>query len=168
MMLCMCACSLPPSRDKEVVGHRLALAAMALGYGAAEAHVGPTVASVSIVESDVSQAWHMLEVQYASSTATAFPVAIRSDACPSVIQAAYCSGAGFTVRSAHTGRWSVASSVTLNAQGNGTSVLVNTTVADPSEVGYAFADWPLSLVYSANGLPAVPFTMPVANKGRSN
>ena len=119
------------AKDKEPVGNRLALCALARYYGKDVAYSGPTLASVKRLR-------HSIELRFAHADGG--------------LAAKGGNLEGFSIAGADR-KW-----YSAEARINGHSVVVSSpSVPHPKEVRYAWQSNPAATLFNGAGLPAGPF-----------
>jgi len=138
-------------RNKQEVGKRLLAAARNIAYG--ESTVvwqGPTFASAtqSVVGNIAT-----IVVTFTTYGATGLTVAPAT--CPSQVPSNTCANWEVLLSD---GNWYPATSPTLTTPNNVVDVILTLPASlTVKGVRYAYAIWPLTTLFSAEGLPAIPF-----------
>jgi sialate O-acetylesterase len=138
-------------RYKQVVGYRLHLSARAIGYGQNVVYRGPEATKWTVV-SQAPSASVLVDFDPASIGSG---LVLTPKACDAGITIEQCAWADI---GSSDGKWTNAtvtlgsSSVTLTA-----SLPSGVTVTG---VRYAWANYPVAIIYNKEGLPALPFAFP--------
>jgi sialate O-acetylesterase len=117
--------------DKQTVGHRLALIALAQIYGEQIPYSGPTLKEMTVDGSDAT---------------------IWLDHTGKGLEAKGGTLAGFAIAGADQKFVPATAKIVDNRV-----VVSSPEVRDPKAVRYAWADYPMATLYNRDGLPAVPF-----------
>ena len=148
-------------RNKQEVGRRMALAARALVFGDATVpYLAPTYASASVAATGGGST--TVSVAFAPAPPASGALALRPAACPTGIgglPASECSW--FEVQLAD-GAWRNASSVELTGDAKGVLLTVdNASGQGVNATRGFFSPWPVAVLFSQEGLPALPWWEPL-------
>jgi len=138
-------------RAKQPVGARLAAAAQALAYGdSSVVWRGPGFQSASVRASGTVVTITILFNLYGSSGL----VAKSNQTCPSQQPAAFCANWQVTLNNG-----TVAAAQQLMVSGGQVQIQLQGVATSVSLIGikYAYAAWPVTTIFNAEGLPAIPF-----------
>eukprot|EP00117_Sycon_ciliatum_P049925 scpid15436/ scgid35319/ Sialate O-acetylesterase; Sialic acid-specific 9-O-acetylesterase; Yolk sac protein 2; Sialate O-acetylesterase small subunit; Sialate O-acetylesterase large subunit len=153
-------------RDKQDIGFRLSLTALALQYKMPlEVYQGPicTGANVANMQPGTGGMMHVqLTLDFQPSTVGHTELYVKKNVtCPVGVPPASCSS--FQLQSRSDQSWHDAPDVVMlgeNVAVSGSVPFTAQTKLHPvSGVRYGFSDWPVLMVYNAVGLPAVPFSI---------
>jgi len=146
-------------QDKLTVGERLTLVAQALIYGnsskvSVNSVMGPKISSSSFTIMNSKEIKIIVEFQEETINNN---LVLKSAICPQSVGNVNCESFGILTQD---GIWN---SMSINAQNisienqNTISFIVPYWYVNLSAVRYAFANWPLCLIFDDFGLPALPF-----------
>ena len=161
------------SHDKFIPGRRAAAALAGAFYNLSVPYLNPRYARATA--SAVSTATHTavaVAVELAPETVTPAGLVLRgwepgsnSSHCPTerAVNASYCDWFAIQVNDAPVGSWHNAS-VALTADGRGLVLSANVPGRGLAAVATrnSWSDWPVATVYSAEGLPLMPWLRPVS------
>lgn len=139
-------------RNKQEVGTRLLNAALNIAYGdTTKVWQGPTFASAT-----QSVSGQVATIVVVWTTYGASGLNYQAAICPSQVPNNTC--ANWEVELSD-GNWYPATNVSSVASSNTVTVVLDTPSASDTVTGvrYAYAIWPLTTLFSAEGLPAIPF-----------
>eukprot|EP01117_Protostelium_nocturnum_P012543 TRINITY_DN461_c0_g1_i1.p1 TRINITY_DN461_c0_g1~~TRINITY_DN461_c0_g1_i1.p1 ORF type:complete len:529 (-),score=151.91 TRINITY_DN461_c0_g1_i1:69-1538(-) len=131
-------------RNKQEVGRRLALNALAIQYKRPVIYRGPTATNVTVVQEANGM---RIDVVLDPKTLKS-PIELRSP--PSCPNPAYC-GSPAEVQGSD-GKW-LPAQISIGAN----KVTFKTGKMQVKGVRYAYSDWPMNTIYNKEGLPMPPF-----------
>jgi len=138
-------------RYKQVVGHRLSLAAQAIGYGAKVQYLGPTATSYTVVTQSPSA---VVRIEFEADS-IGEGLVITPKACDAGVTPEQCRWADIGTAD---GKWT---NSTIAIDGNNIVLSAQTgSTSQVTGVRYAWANYPVAVIYNKNGLPALPFAFP--------
>lgn len=139
-------------RYKQIVGYRLSLTARAIGYGENVQYKGPNATQWTILSPAPNAA---VRVSFEPDSIGGGLV-ITPKACYAGVDIAQCRWADIGTQD---GKWTNA---TISISTGNTIVLsANTGSTSPvTGVRYAWANYPIAVIYNKDGLPALPFAFP--------
>jgi len=138
-------------RSKQIVGYRLSLAARAIGYGQDIQYKGPNATQWTILSQSPSAA---VRVEFEDDSLGGGLV-ITPKACYADINIDQCRWADIGTQD---GKWT---NGTIEISGS--SIVISATIDANSPVTgvrYAWANYPVAVIYNRAGLPALPFAFP--------
>ncbi len=141
-------------RIKAPLGERLAAATAAVAYGMRDAppHAHPEVAAAALLPRGAG-AWLTFRTD---TLGAAGGLVLRPALCPDGVDARAC--AGWELQ-AQSGAWLAAAAEVVSSDAVAVTwadAAVRAAGAQPTAVRYAWANWPLASLFSADGLPALP------------
>jgi len=138
-------------RSKQVVGYRLSLTALAIGYRQPIQYKGPEAAGWTILSQSPSAS---VRVTF-SADSVGGGLVITPKACYTGENSNQCRWADIGTQD---GQWANAT-IAISGQ----SIVLSATIASNSQVTgvrYGWANYPIAVVYNKEGLPALPFAFP--------
>jgi len=138
-------------RAKQIVGDRLSLSALAIGYSLPIQYKGPEATQWTILSQSPQASVRVVF----SSDSIGGGLVINPKACYAGVPLSQCRWADIGTQD---GQWTNA---TISI--SGTSIVLSATIASNSQVTgirYAWANYPVAVIYNKDGLPALPFAFP--------
>jgi len=138
-------------RSKQIVGSRLALTARAMGYGENVPYKGPEATLWTVINQSPSAS---VRITF-SPDSMGGGLVITPKACYAGVAANQCRWADIGTQD---GQWTNA---TITISGDTIVLTANIASASPvTGVRYAWANYPVAVIYNKDGLPALPFAFP--------
>jgi sialate O-acetylesterase len=138
-------------RSKQIVGSRLSLTARAIGYGSNIQYKGPEATQWTIINQSPSAS---VRITF-SPDSIGGGLVITPKACYTGVTANQCRWADIGTQN---GQWTNAT-ITIS----GDTIVLSANIASGSQVTgvrYAWANYPVAVIYNKDGLPALPFAFP--------
>jgi len=137
-------------RFKQIVGHRLYLAALGITYKQHVQYLGPEASSYTVVQQAPSA---IVRVEFKPETVGSGLVLERKE-CDAGVPVAQCGWYDLLVG----GKW-----INGTVEISGSSILISAMIPSGSQVTgvrYAWGNYPVATLYNKDGLPALPFAFP--------
>lgn len=141
-------------RDKQTVAKRLAACADKVIYGGHGPCMGPVPAQVTATQSG-SNVWHVLVKMVPETVDSGLVIQVNQKCEP---DPSYCSTCKIETDKGTIVEYS---GVTVDGEHSVVFTVQLPAGEIPKKIAYVYADWPVPVVYSVDGLPLAPFVLPV-------